>query len=294
MGMKIVIRKLTAVLLVLLLVLSIAACSNSSKDKATDEIAETSGSDGPGEAGDPAGTDDAADTAGSPAGTGDASDAAKAGLSKGYHTDAVPVYKGSTVVESGEDNSNPLFSMYYVVCWTDKPYEDVVQYYKDIMSRHQIIGKQSDSAYYYATASISDVEDVDVCVIDLSQESYSDEEVPEGAKTSMNIMYKKKSSELPEGYRSDLVPVMEGSKPKDGSIYDESDGRKSYSLTFTTTQDYQDVVEYYREIMLSADSLQETESHFTCTITGIMDNVEIDIYINKLPEGTAYTIVMVV
>lgn len=204
-------------------------------------------------------------------------------LSEGFRTDLVPIFKGGVIVEAEEDTSE---SACMLACYTDKPYAAVEAFYKEIMSNYEILDEQVDTGFYYVAGNISKTDSIDIIVHDMSDSD--DPELPKDVKTVFQLMYKQaKKGEMPSGYRADLVPVMNGSNLKQDRVYDDN-GRKVYSLVFETTDEYEEVIAFYREIMMDAQSMQESESPFECTIEGTIDNVEIIISISMMPEGSEF------
>lgn len=109
-------KRLTAVLLIFLLTLAFATCSAKEKDDGTAEGSRTSTTGTKDSRDEATGTadraEDASETArpdesGGPATEDGAKEAMEAGLSMGYRTDVVPVYKDSAVTRSWEDHSIP-------------------------------------------------------------------------------------------------------------------------------------------------------------------------------------------
>lgn len=222
-------------------------------------------------------------------------DIEEAELPEGFRTDLVPLFKGSVILDAVEDAGMPDFLTYSVTCCSDKPFIAVAAFYKEIMSHHQILEEQEDAGYYYVTGSIGETDMIDIGVQDMSE--IDDADLPEYAKTVIQLMYRQpKKGELPEGYRDDLAPVMEGSRLKQDRVFDTKDGKKVYSLTFETDSEFEDVTAFHREIMADAGSVKEDEYPGGCNIEGTKDNVRITISISSLSSGefkTAYTIEMV-
>lgn len=124
-------------------------------------------------------------------------------------------------------------------------------------------------------------------VVDVSKED--DPEKPKNAKTGFQLAFQRlKNKALPAWYRDDLVPVMGKSELKEDRVLDGKDGKKVYSLTFETKYEYEEVVEFYRGMMMFSDTTTESESPSDCIIESIIYDVEITISISKLPSGSEY------
>ncbi|HEY8349227.1 MAG TPA: hypothetical protein PK767_00875 [Clostridiales bacterium] len=126
-------------------------------------------------------------------------------------------------------------------------------------------------------------------------------DVPKSAETNFTIIYNEYTGsresgkgELPEGYRADLVPVLEDSTLKKSNVLDTYESGKHYSLVFETMSGYKDVVAFYKEIMQNAESRVVSDYETCCDITGTLDGVTVHIGINLMPEGTLYLIEMVI
>jgi hypothetical protein len=132
-----------------------------------------------------------------------------------------------------------------ISCRSYKPYEEVAKYYKDIISGLtilQVYNNTEDS--YHADAAVNDQDEVSIRVERELYEEYSD-----GVKCNVTLMYKKlKKAELPEGYRSDLLPVIGGSTLRASNESDEGYNGIRYTAQFITTKHYDEVVEFYKEI----------------------------------------------
>jgi len=282
--------RLLSIILIILVAFSFASCgANMKKTESTGNHQESSLKDVSGNNKDNAPRDETDKPA-------EAGDIDESELPEGFRTDLVPIFKGGVIVDAQEDPVMPEFLMYMLTCYSDKPYAVVEAFYKQIMSNYRILDEQADSGFYYVTGYLNDTDAIDIVVQDLSQSDHS--ELPKGANTLFQLMYKEpKKGEIPDGYRSDLVPVMEGSKLKQDRVFD-SNGKKVYSLTFETTDEYEDVIAFYREIIMDVQSMRESESPFECNIEGTIDNAEITISISMMPSGrefkTAYTIHMTI
>lgn len=287
-------RRLLSIILIILVALSFASCGIEVKKAGSSDNHQESGIDDIG--GNNKGKAQRNNTDET---TGDMDELAIAGdmdeseLPEGFRTDLVPIFKGSVILDVLEDAEMPDFLVYSLTCYSDKPFAAVQAFYKEIMSNHQVQDEQVDKGFYFVTGNINDTDTIDIYVQDLSEMGGS--EFPKDAKTMFELMYKQpKKGEIPEGFRADLVPVMDGSKLKQNRVFDDK-GVKVYSLTFDTIDELEDVIEFYREIMMDAESMQESEHPDGCNIEGTIDNVKISIFISRMHAGefkTAYTIQM--
>lgn len=205
-------------------------------------------------------------------------------LPEAFRIDLVPIFKGSVIVDVEEDTDHS-FNM--VTCYSDKPFAAVEAFYKQIMSNYQVRDEQENTGSYYVEGSISDLDAIMIQVVDVSKED--DPEKPKNANTGFQLAFQRlKNKALPAWYRSDLVPVMGKSELKEDRVLDDKDGKKVYSLTFETKYEYEEVVEFYRGMMMFSDTTTESESPSDCIIESIIYDVEITISISKLPSGSEY------
>jgi len=119
-------------------------------------------------------------------------------LSDKYRTDLVPIFKGGVIMSTIED---PDHGMVGLGCYSKKPFKEVKEYYKGIMSKYEIQNEQENNdtyldelPSYYAEAQVSDTVYAIVNVIDASKapdDYFNDEEfeLPKDAKTVFSLIF---------------------------------------------------------------------------------------------------------
>jgi len=281
MWRKSVIR-LIAGLLTVLLALSLAACSTRKKDEGVLGVNQTSANGTKGSKEEATGKGYQEDEYGNYVGT---------EVPKGFPTDVLPILEGSVIGSAVKDNMQVLYTSYAISASTDKPYEEVEGYYKGVMSKLQEVEERTQPGYYQARTETGVKKDYAVNVIDVKSGFVATEGMPENAKTVIMLMYKE-YKELPKGYRADLVPVMEGSIPLEGKIWEKDNGTTEYRLTYDIKKDYKDVTAYYKEIMSNAGSYNDSIYDVSATFEGIKDNAKITILIDMKHDRCTYSIIM--
>jgi hypothetical protein len=205
--------------------------------------------------------------------------------------DILPIYKDSVILGAMKDNMGVLFTRYIVNICTVEPYEKVAEYYNGVLSGLQGFEEAAREGYYTFKTETGVEKDYEVSVIDQTLGYYDSQGLPENAKTVIMLMCNE-YKELPKEYRADLVPVMEGSIPVQGSFYEYEDGKKEFSLLYDIKKDFEDVVAYYKEVMSGAGSYEEESSDFAGNFRGIKDNVEIFVSISRENDRCSYSILM--
>lgn len=88
-----------------------------------------------------------------------------------------------------------------------------------------------------------------------------------------------KSSNLPENYPANLVPVIEGSSITAAGWIQKKDGNRGFWVQLLYTQGVTQASEFYRSVMSNAGSLKETKIGEGTVFSGIKENNNITIAI---------------
>lgn len=195
-------KKIFSVILVIMLVLSFAACGNREEKAASAGSRQESGLENGSqnkedkaqgnETGEKGETDDLQVDHGK---------IKESDLSDKYRTDLVPIFKGSVILSTMESQNHPVVGL---VCYSKKPYKEVKSYYKKIMSKYEIYKEEEDNdliwidtSTYYVEARVNDGILVNAKIIDLTDapDEYfdsihlEDAELPKDAKTLFSLQF---------------------------------------------------------------------------------------------------------
>lgn len=197
-------KRILSVILIIMLALSCVSCGNKEEKAASADNRQESGSENVSEnkedkaQGNETGEtveNEAIETGGAQIEYGKIKES---DLSDKYRTDLVPIFKGGVIMSTIED---PDHGMVGLGCYSKKPFKEVKEYYKGIMSKYEIQNEQENNdtyldelPSYYAEAQVSDTVYAIVNVIDASKapdDYFNDEEfeLPKDAKTVFSLIF---------------------------------------------------------------------------------------------------------
>ncbi|MGE5614979.1 MAG: hypothetical protein ACM3XR_11310 [Bacillota bacterium] len=175
-------KRILATILIIVLALSFASCGNKAEKAASAGNRQAQGN----ETGE---TDDLQVEYGK---------IKESDLSDKYRIDLVPIFKGSVIMSTIED---PDHKMVGLGCYSKKPYKEIKEYYKEIMSKYEIKNEQENTdpyfdepPSYYIEAQLGEKVYAAVNVIDASKapDDYfegGEFEVPKDAKTVFSLIF---------------------------------------------------------------------------------------------------------
>lgn len=218
-------------------------------------------------------------------------------LPETFPKDIVPVFDGATIVSVIDNKEDGLVSIMFT---TSKGYEEVASFYQNVLNGAENFNQFQQDANMMLTGKKEGYEVVISVAKDHNNNSTSgmlDVNYSEmaGKMAKKDLFASKTEKALPDGYPSDILPLLAGDKLMDGR-YSESDSNVDYYLTVLSNKTMKEIITGYeaawkgitgsgKDISSSSFNFQGAANGYSFYINGDYDEesktVEYTLEINK-------------
>lgn len=279
-------RKVSVLLIALLMILPLAACSAEKAESPQDSQQTSSNED--------ASSEQSSNQSNSNNQSGQVESFDEdIPIPKGYPENLVPIMDGSRVFSGGNENQpNGKASVWVKILSPEEP-EEVAAFYRNVLSGAgqkkdemfagicylegilegiEIRIKITEEVYYDGFPTTTFIE---ITGLDSIDDKEAASTIDTGAANTGLI----NEDKIPGGYRKDLVPIVGGSE-----IYSsdemEYNGNTAYVIVYYSVEKKEDVLEFYKEVLKDAADKEEgafsTSSYY---LNGTLDNVKVSLII---------------